>query len=75
MVLKWFSERFLTIVPDLYRGQVATDHEHAGHLFNGLDWPGAVQDIQGAVNYLKSRGVEKIAVTGNLIRIQVTWKV
>jgi carboxymethylenebutenolidase len=62
---KWFSEKFLTIVPDLYRGQVATDHEHAGHLFNDLDWPGAVQDIQGAISYLKSRGVEKIAVTGN----------
>jgi carboxymethylenebutenolidase len=29
---------FTTIIPDLYRGQVAVDHEHAGHLMNGLDW-------------------------------------
>jgi len=61
---RWFADRFLTIIPDLYRGKVATDHEHAGHLMNDLDWPGAVQDIQGAVNFLKSRGVEKVAVTG-----------
>ena len=31
---------------------------------NGLDWSGAVEDIQGAVNYLRSCGVENIAVTG-----------
>ena len=52
------------MIPDLYRGKVATDHEEAGHYFNDLDWPGAVQDIQGAVDYLKSQGVEKIGVTG-----------
>lgn len=52
------------MVPDLYRGKVAIDHETAGHYFNDLDWQGAVQDIQAAVNYLKSKGVEKIGVTG-----------
>lgn len=34
-------------------------------MFKGLDWPGAVQDIQGAVDYLKSsRGVNKVGVVG-----------
>lgn len=33
-------------------------------MFNDLDWKGAVQDIQGAVDYLKSKGVEKIGVVG-----------
>ncbi len=28
----------LVFPPHSYRGQVATDHEHAGHLMNGLDW-------------------------------------
>jgi carboxymethylenebutenolidase len=65
-MFKWFADKFLTVVPDLYRGEVATDHERAGHLMSGLDWPGAVQDIQGAANYLKSRGVEKIGVTGKM---------
>lgn len=48
----------------MYRGKVATDHETAGHYFNDLDWVGAVQDIQGAVNYLRSQGVEKVGVVG-----------
>ena len=45
---------------DLYRGQVATDNEHAGHLMNNLDWPGAVKDIQGAAKYLLSKGCTKV---------------
>lgn len=38
---------FVTLVPDLYRGQLTTDNEEAGHLMNNLDWPGAVNDIAG----------------------------
>ena len=40
------------------------DHEEAGHYFNDLDWPGAVQDIQAAANYLHKNGVEKVGVVG-----------
>jgi carboxymethylenebutenolidase len=61
---KWFGDRFIAIVPDLYRGKVATDHEHAGHYSNDLDRKGAIEDIQGTVNYLKSKGVEKVGVVG-----------
>ena len=54
------SERgnFVTLVPDLYRGKVATDRETAGHYATDLDWPGAVQDIAGAgaAKYLKEKG-------------------
>jgi len=53
------------IIPDLYRGKVATDREEAGHLMHGLDWVGAVQDISGAAKYLKANGVDgKIGVVG-----------
>ena len=31
---------------------------------NDLDWKGAVQDIQGAVDYLHSKGCTKVGVTG-----------
>lgn len=55
---------FVTLVPDLYRGKVATDNEEAGHLMNNLDWPGAVKDIQGAAKYLLSQGCTKVGVTG-----------
>lgn len=55
----------MTLIPDLYRGKVAIDHETAGHYMNDLDWQGAVQDIQAAVDYLKtSRGVKKIGIVG-----------
>ena len=33
---------FVTLVPDLYRGKIATDHETAGHYMSDLDWSGAV---------------------------------
>ena len=46
----------VTIVPDLYRGKVATDHETAGHYMGDLDWPCAVKDVAGAVKYLLSKG-------------------
>jgi carboxymethylenebutenolidase len=51
-------------VPDLYRGKVATDNEEAQHHSSNLDWAGAIQDIQGAVNHLKSIGCESIGVIG-----------
>jgi len=55
---------FRALVPDLYRGQVAIDNEHAGHLMGGLNWPAAVGDIKGAVQYLKATGSRKVAVIG-----------
>lgn len=52
------SERgnFVALVPDLYRGKIATDHETAGHYMSDLDWPGAVHDIAAAAKYLKQKG-------------------
>ncbi|XP_050418812.1 putative carboxymethylenebutenolidase [Patella vulgata] len=55
---------FTTIVPDLYRGEVATDNEHAGHLMSSLDWQGAVQDIRGCAQHLKKQGCAKVGVIG-----------
>ena len=55
---------FTVLIPDLYRGKVATDHETAGHYMNDLDWQGAVKDIQGAAKYLLANGCNKVGVTG-----------
>ena len=55
---------FSVLVPDLYRGKVATDRETAGHYMGDLDWQGAVQDIRGATQYLLSQGCTKVGVTG-----------
>ena len=58
------------MVPDLYRGKVATDHETAGHYFNDLNWQGAIQDIQAAVKYLNSKGCTKVGVVGKLFELK-----
>ncbi|ESO84352.1 hypothetical protein LOTGIDRAFT_67491, partial [Lottia gigantea] len=55
---------FSALCPDLYRGQVATDNENAGHLMNNLDWPGAIKDIQACAKFLLSNGCKKVGVTG-----------
>ncbi|WAR15028.1 hypothetical protein MAR_005133 [Mya arenaria] len=50
---------FATLVPDLYRGKIAKDHEEAGHLISVLDWPGAVEDIRAATCFLIGKGCRK----------------
>lgn len=55
------ADRFATagyraLVPDLYRGKVASTADEAQHLMSGLDWPSAEKDVQGALRHLKSAG-------------------
>ncbi|KAJ3343811.1 hypothetical protein HDU91_000334 [Kappamyces sp. JEL0680] len=54
----------LAITPDLYRGKVASAADEANHLMNNLNWPGAVEDIRHAAEWLRSKGVTKVGVTG-----------
>jgi hypothetical protein len=44
----------------LYRGKVGLDVAEAQHLMDGLDWQGAVKDIEASVNWLKSNGSKKV---------------
>lgn len=60
----WADAGFTAIVPDLFHGKLARTADEAGHLMKGLDFPKAVQEIAGAVAYLRQRGCQKIAVTG-----------
>ncbi|EDO43288.1 predicted protein [Nematostella vectensis] len=55
---------FVTLVPDLYRGQVAVDYAGAVHLTGNLDYPAAVEDIRGAARYLLDMGCKKVGITG-----------
>jgi carboxymethylenebutenolidase len=56
---------YRALVPDLYRGKVALEENEAQHLMQGLDFGAAAgQDVRGAVQYLKSSGSSKVAVTG-----------
>uniref|UniRef100_A0A7N0TTU6 Dienelactone hydrolase domain-containing protein n=1 Tax=Kalanchoe fedtschenkoi TaxID=63787 RepID=A0A7N0TTU6_KALFE len=55
---------FKALIPDLYRGKVGLDVAEAQHLMDGLDWQGAVKDIQASANWLKANGSRKVGVTG-----------
>ena len=48
---------YRALVPDLYRGKLATDADEASHLMSGLDWSAAcAQDLRGALIHLKAAG-------------------
>jgi carboxymethylenebutenolidase len=55
---------FVALVPDLYHGQIAKDAEEAGRMMKALDFGKAVQEIAGAVAFLRDQSSGKIAVTG-----------
>jgi carboxymethylenebutenolidase len=64
---RFADEGYVVLAPDLYDGKVAKDADEAGKLMQGLDQGRALETLNGAVDYLKSReGVnpEAIAVTG-----------
>ncbi|KAG8045073.1 hypothetical protein GUJ93_ZPchr0008g12924 [Zizania palustris] len=58
------GEGYRALIPDLYRGKVALDAAEAQHLMDGLDWQGAIKDIQASVKWLKANGSPKVGVTG-----------
>jgi len=56
---------YRTIVPDLYRGKLATAADEANHLMSNLNFPDAAeQDIRGAIEHLKQGSKNKVAVGG-----------
>ncbi|TMQ09634.1 MAG: dienelactone hydrolase family protein [Deltaproteobacteria bacterium] len=55
---------FAAVVPDLYHGKLAKDADEAGKLMNALDFGKAVQEIAGAVDFIRERSSGKVAVTG-----------
>lgn len=66
-LLDRFAEAgFLALAPDLYHGTVATDPEEAGKLMNALDWPRALEEIDGAASYLEGhpRSNGKVGIVG-----------
>lgn len=70
--MKHISHRYSTalpafhiLTPDLYHGELAHNEDEAGHLFHGLDWDGALKDVQGYVNYAKNDlGCQAVFVLG-----------
>lgn len=63
---RWTDAGYVTIVPDLYHGTVATTAVEAGAMMKALDFGKAVQEIAGAVKLLKAHEqcTGQVAVTG-----------
>jgi len=62
---RFASAGFTALVPDLYRGQSTVEAEEAHHLMTGLNFgDAAAQDVRGAVQALKARGLAKVGITG-----------
>lgn len=49
------KEGFVTFVPDLYHGKVATDPEGAAKLMRALDWKRAMRDLAAAVAAVRAK--------------------
>ena len=52
---KFAQQGYVALAVDLYRGQVASDPEHAHELMRGLPQDRGVRDLQAAFDYLASR--------------------
>lgn len=62
---RWAAIGYLALVPDLFRGKVASDADEATHFMGNLDFMDATnQDIRGCVQHLKAAGAAKVAVSG-----------
>jgi carboxymethylenebutenolidase len=66
LVDRMAKEGFLVVAPDLYHGKVTKDPAEASKLMSELDTLKAVEEIAGAVAYLKShpRSNGKVGVMG-----------
>lgn len=56
---------YRVLIPDLYRGRAATAADEAQHLMVGLDFQQALQDIEGALTYLKGQDASaRVGIVG-----------
>jgi carboxymethylenebutenolidase len=55
---------YAALAPDLYRGAVASEPDHAQRLYLTVKMPDATDDIIGAVDYLVASGARRVATLG-----------
>jgi carboxymethylenebutenolidase len=62
---RFAAQGYVALAPDLYHGKSTVDAEEAAHMMKGLDWGRALQEIAGAIRFLRdSEGVERVGVVG-----------
>src|SRR6266487_4106914 len=50
---RFAAEGFIAFAPDLYHGKVTKKADEAKHLMDALDWPTAIDDLAGAITFLR----------------------
>jgi carboxymethylenebutenolidase len=61
---------YRALVPDLYRGKLASNADEASHMMNHLDFADAAdQDLQGAVNHLRAESKGAVSAAGPRIGV------
>src|SRR5690349_6620721 len=58
--VRFAAEGFVALAPDLYHGKVAADAGEAQHMMSALDWARAVEDLAGAISYLREHSSGKV---------------
>jgi len=66
LVERLSREGFIVLAPDLYHGAIATNPTDAQRLMNELQWPQALDEIAGALAWLKAdpRSTGHVGITG-----------
>ncbi len=59
------AQGYVALAPDLYHGKRTVDAEEASHLMGALDWSRAVDEMAGAVRYLRDiENCDRVGVVG-----------
>jgi carboxymethylenebutenolidase len=62
---RFAAQGYVALAPDLYHGESTVEAEEASHLMEKLDWGRAVEEIAGAVNYLREvERCDRVGVVG-----------
>lgn len=65
VVGRFAAAGYIAVAPDLYHGKSTVEAEEASHLMQGLDWGRALEEIAGAVRYLRdTEGCDRVGVVG-----------
>jgi carboxymethylenebutenolidase len=62
---RFAAQGYVSLAPDLYCGKSTVEAEEASHLMHALDWNRALDEIAGAIRYLRDvEGVDRVGVVG-----------
>ena len=74
VVQRFAALGFAAVVPDLYRGELATEPDEARKLRMQLDEDRAIEDLRITVSFLRNQGATGLGVMGFCMGGWLTWE-